>query len=183
MRNPMDFFSPVQCVGYAAFILGVAAFVQRCDRRFKLLNAGQSLAYAVHFFWLANLPAASSALVSAVRSMLALKKRSWMVVATIVAVNFSAGVVFSKNWTGWLTVGSSCVGTVAIFYMRGVPMRLVLLACTGAWLTNNILSGSIGGTLLEAVIALANGATIVRILAGQRAARTAGGLNQPPQIA
>jgi hypothetical protein len=43
-------------------------------------------------------------------------------------------------------------------------MRLLLLMCTLLWLANNILSGSIGGTLLECVIATANITTMIRLL-------------------
>lgn len=164
----MRLFSPVQCVGYVAFVLGVAAFVQKSDRRLKLLNASQSLAYAVHFIWLGNLPASSSALLSSLRSFLSLRTRSRVVAAAIIGANLMAGVLLAGTWVGWLTVASSCAATVAIFYMHGVRMRLVLLGCTGAWLVNNILSGSIGGTALEVVIALANGVTIARMLRHQR---------------
>lgn len=33
----IDWFSPAQCVGYAAFALGVGSFMQKDDRRFKIL--------------------------------------------------------------------------------------------------------------------------------------------------
>jgi hypothetical protein len=159
----MRLFSPVQCVGYAAFVLGVAAFAQKSDRRLKSLNACQSLAYAVHFVWLGNLPASASASLSALRSFLSLRTRSWIVAVSIIGANLAAGVALATSWVGWLTVASSCAATLAIFYMDGVRMRLVLLGCTGAWLINNVLSGSIGGTALEVVIALANGFTIARM--------------------
>ena len=42
-------------------------------------------------------------------------------------------------------------------------MRLVLLGGTFLWLANNILSGSIGGTALEATIAMVNIVTMTRI--------------------
>ena len=42
-------FSPGQCIGYIAFILGVTAFLQKNDRRLKGFNAVQGLAYAAHF--------------------------------------------------------------------------------------------------------------------------------------
>jgi hypothetical protein len=51
-----------------------------------------------------------------------------------------------------------------MFLMRGVRMRLMLLVSTSLWLTNNILSGSIGGTLLETTIATINIITITRLL-------------------
>jgi len=160
----MQLFSPAQCVGYGAFVLGVVAFTQRTDRRLKLLQASQALVYTVHFLLLGNLPASASALLSSIRSFLALRTRSRLLAATIIGLNIAAGASFAKNGAGWLPVISSCAATLAIFYMQGVPMRLVLLGCTTLWLANNVISGSIGGTLLELVIAAVNASTIVRML-------------------
>jgi hypothetical protein len=44
----------------------------------------------------------------------------------------------------------------------------VLLASTALWLVNNVLSRSIGGTLLESLIAAASVSTILRMLAERR---------------
>jgi hypothetical protein len=60
-------------------------------------------------------------------------------------------------------VGSS-IATIAIFTMRGVPFRSVLLASTLLWLANNILTGSVGGTLLELANATVNISTIIRMV-------------------
>jgi hypothetical protein len=53
---------------------------------------------------------------------------------------------------------------MAIFTMRGVPFRCVLLAGTLLWLANNIISGSIGGTLLEVANAVINIWTMIRMV-------------------
>jgi hypothetical protein len=53
---------------------------------------------------------------------------------------------------------------MAIFTMKGVPFRCVLLASTLLWLANNIISGSIGGTLLEVANATINIWTMVRMV-------------------
>ena len=45
----IDWFSPAQYVGYAAFVLGVGSFLQKDDRRFKIFMAAECLAYIVHF--------------------------------------------------------------------------------------------------------------------------------------
>jgi hypothetical protein len=95
---------------------------------------------------------------------LALRYRAYALAAVIMAVNLAAGVVFVKTPAGWLPVVGSCVATIGIFTMSGVPLRCVLLASTLMWLSNNIISGSIGGTLLEMVIATANISTMVRIV-------------------
>lgn len=160
----MALFSPAQFFGYIAFILGVTAFRQKTDRRLKLFSATQCVFYAVHFVLLRNLPASASSSISGVRSFLALKTRSRLLAAGIILVNLAAGIVFAKTGAGWLTIIASCAGTLAMFTMEGVPMRIVLLACTFLWLANNIISRSIGGTLLESAIAITNISTMVRML-------------------
>jgi hypothetical protein len=160
----MQLFSPVQFLGYGAFVLGVAAFLQKTDRRLKILNANQCLVYSLHFVLLGNSSACASSLISALRSFLAVRTRSPWLAASIIAMNLAAGTMFARSGAGWLPVIASCAATVAIFCMQGIPMRLVLLGCTLLWLANNVLSGSIGGTLLELVIAVINLLTMIRML-------------------
>jgi len=160
----VHFFSTAQCVGYVAFVLGVLAFLQKNDRRLKALNATESLVYSVHFTLLGNPPAAACALLSCFRSFSALKTRSPLLAAVIIVVNIGLGFVFAKTGAGWLPVIGSCFATVAIFFMRGIRMRLVLLFSTLCWLANNIVSGSIGGTLLELTITTVSIVTITQML-------------------
>ena len=157
-------FSPAQCFGYLAFILGVAAFLQKSDRRLKVLVASESLVYTVHFWLLGVPPAAANALITAVRTSLSLRLRAAWLSVLFVAIHLGAGFYFAQTFSGWLTVIGSCFSTVAVFQMRGLAMRVMMLFSTGCWLANNILSGSIGGVALESVIAVANMATILRIL-------------------
>ena len=162
----MQIFSPAQIVGYLALILGVTSFLQKSDQRLKFFNAVQSLVYGLHFVLLGHLPACASSLVSSTRSFLALRFRSmWLGVAMIV-VNLALGAAFVTDWAGWLPVIGSCIATYAIFTMRGIPFRLVLLASTLCWLANDIVTGSIGGTVLEVANATINIATMVRIARG-----------------
>ena len=168
----MGLFSPAQVVGYIALALGITAFLQESDHRLKFFNATQGLAYALHFVLLGNLPASTSSLLSSFRSFLALRYRSWLLGAAIVGANVGLGAAFAKNAAGWLPVVGSCIATIAIFTMRGVPFRSVLLASTLLWLANNILTGSIGGTLLELANATVNLSTIVRLVRSSRAPLT-----------
>jgi hypothetical protein len=166
-------FSAAQCVGYVAFVVGVSAFLQKSDRKLKALNATQSLVYSVHFILLGNFPASACSLLSGFRSFASLKTRSPLLAAVIIALNVAFGLVFAKNGVGWLPVLGACLGTIGFFLMRGVRMRLVLLAGTFLWLANNILSGSIGGTALEATIATVNIVTMTRIFLSRSETRDA----------
>jgi hypothetical protein len=159
----MELFSSAQCVGYAAFVLGIGAFLQKIDRRLKFLLASESLAYSVHFALLGNFSAAASALISCFRSFLSMKARSPWLAVIIIGIYVAAGAVFARSAAGWLPVIGSAVATLAMFFMRGIPMRLVLLSSTLMWLANNIISRSIGGTLLESALTIINISTIVRL--------------------
>jgi hypothetical protein len=165
--NPL---SPAQLLGFLALVLGVGAFLQRDDRRLKLLLAAECAVYVGHFALLGNPPASASAGVSAARNLLSLRFRTlWLALASV-AVNVALAVALGTHGRGWIPVVGSCVGGVAIFTLHGIPLRLVLLSSTALWLTNNILSGSVGGTLLEALIATASISTIVRMVVAARAA-------------
>jgi hypothetical protein len=160
----MGLFSPAQIVGYIALALGITAFLQRSDRRWKLFNATQGVFYALHFVLLGNLPASASCLISSSRSFLALRYRSLWLGAAFVVLNLGMGAALARDAAGWLPVIGSCIATVAIFTMRGVPFRSVLLASTLLWLTNNIITGSVGGTVLEVANAVVNISTMIRML-------------------
>lgn len=155
--------SPAQLVGYVALVLGVSAFLQKSDTKLKVLIAGESIAYFVHFILLGNFTASGSAMISCLRNLISLKSRSPWWVAVFVVLNLIVGVLLAKHLVGWLPVVASCLATGAMFLLQGIFMRLVLLICTLLWLINNILSGSIGGTVLEALIAITNLSTIIRL--------------------
>lgn len=168
----IDWFSPAQCVGYVAFALGVGSFLQTDDRRFKLFMAGECGAYVLHFALLDNPTAVASASMSLLRSLLALRTRAWWVAALVVAANLALGLALARQPSDWLPLGASCLGTLALFLLQGIPMRLLMLCGTGLWIANNIIAGSVGGTALELVVAAVNASTIWR-MARQRPARPA----------
>lgn len=160
----MNPFSPAQLAGYVALVLGVSAFLQRDDRRLKLLIALECFVYVGHFLLLGRPPAASSAAVSGVRNLLSVWFRSAWLAAASVAANVAVALWLDTRGSGWIPVVGSCVGAVAVFTLQGIPMRLVLLSSTGLWLLNNVLARSIGGVVLEALIAAASVTTIARMV-------------------
>lgn len=169
----MHFFSFVQCLGYLACVLGVAAFLQKSDVWLKGLLGVESLVYTIHFWLLDDPAAAFAALLSGIRSGLAIKTRSRIVAGIFLAVNLFMGIPLVHHWTGIFPIVGGLLGTVAMFCLQGLPMRLVLLSSTCCWLANNVAVGSIGGIVLETFNALANGVTIVRFISAQSAGHRA----------
>jgi hypothetical protein len=165
----IDWFSPAQCVGYVAFVLGVGGFLQRDDRRFKQFMAAECLAYIVHFTLLGNPTATASSAVSMLRSVLALRTRSRWVVAFVLALNLGLGLSLAHRASDWLPLTASCLGTLALFLLEGVQMRALMLCGTALWIANNLIAGSIGGTALEIAIGGVNLRTTWLMARAQRA--------------
>ncbi|MBI4893636.1 MAG: YgjV family protein [Acidobacteria bacterium] len=159
----MDYFSPAQCAGYVALVLGVGAFLNKDDKRMKLLLSVESVVYGAHFFMLGNLAAAGSAAISAGRTYLSLKSRSLWLAAAAVALNLGVGLKVAATGFAWIPIIASCAATVAFFTLDGMKLRIVLLTTTLMWLMNGYLSRSIGGVVLESLIAAANATTLVRM--------------------
>lgn len=160
---PIDWFSPAQCVGYAAFVLGVGSFMQTDDRRFKLFMAGECFAYVLHFALLGNPTAVASSCISLLRSLISLRTRSVWVAIAIVGINLGLGLMLAKQASDWLPLAASCLGTIALFLLQGIAMRMLMLCGTLLWVANNVIAGSIGGTALEVVIAVVNVVTMARM--------------------
>ena len=70
-----------------------------------------------------------------------------------------------------LPIAASCIGTSALFLLSGLRMRLLMLCGTLRWLVNNLLGGSIGGSLLEACLAVPKLWTISRLALAQASGR------------
>ncbi|MEN9631387.1 MAG: hypothetical protein RJA10_4615 [Pseudomonadota bacterium] len=163
-----DALSLTQLAGYAAFAFGMACFAQTDDRRFKLFMALECAAYVLHFALLGQPTAVASTAVSLLRSLASLKARKPWVGVFFVGLSLAAGVWLYQGWVSLLPIAASCIGTTALFFLRGLRMRLLMLCGTLLWLVNNLLVGSVGGSLLEACLAASNLWTILRLRALQR---------------
>lgn len=156
-------FSPAQLLGYAAFGFGVACFAQRDDRRFKLFMAAECAAYIGHFWLLGQPTAVASTTVSLLRSLAAIKAKTPALGVFFIALSAGLGLWLMQGGLSLLPIAASCIGTYALFFLTGLRMRALMLLGTLLWLANNLLVGSIGGSLLEAVLALTNTHTIWRM--------------------
>ena len=163
MELAFSVFSPAQLFGYAAFAFGIACFLQKSDRRFKVLLSIECLSCVIHFWLLGNPTAAGVSAVSVARSLVSMHTRSARVAFAFMLCSAGMGVWLGSGWLSVLPVAASCVGTSALFLFSGIRMRMLMLVGSALWLSNNIVSGSIGGTLLELMILSANSWTIFRL--------------------
>lgn len=155
--------SPAQLAGYAAFAFGMLCFAQTDDRRFKIFMALECAAYVLHFALLGQSTAVASTVVSLLRSVAALKLRTPAVGLFFIALSLGLGAWLYQGWVSLLPIAASCIGTAALFFLQGLRMRVLMLCGTLLWLVNNLLVGSIGGSLLEACLLVSNLWTIRRL--------------------
>jgi hypothetical protein len=156
-------FSLPQLFGYVAFFFGVGCFLQKSDLRFKTFMSIECIAYVVHFWLLGNYTACASSAVSVGRSVAAIRTRSPWVALFFVVLSLAMGAWLATSWLSMLPILASCAGTTALFLLKGIRMRMLMLVGTALWLVNNIVSGSIGGTMLEVTILMTNLWTIYRM--------------------
>ncbi|CAM3892520.1 TPA: YgjV family protein [Vibrio vulnificus] len=184
----MDVFSQplsiAQIVGLLSFALGLSTFYQKDDRRLKIVMLVFNFNHLIHYLLMGSMMSVLSSLLSALRTATAVclsTGRCTIKGAERIAVTvfISAGAVFGLTlmdsvWELWPIVGTA-IGTYALFMLKGIVMRLAFLVGASCWLINNILIGSIGGTLLELCVITINLVTIGRLLRDKKRLAVAGG--------
>jgi len=149
--------------GYAVLIVGMVTFSRKRDTQFKGWLIGQNLLYAIHFFLMGNPAAMVGSMLSSTRTLLSLYTRSTVIVVILLSVNVLLGFwVVTAAWN-LIPLTATAIATVAMFRLQGLQLRYVMLLCTALSLTNNIFTGSIGGTAMEIMIAMMSGITIFRL--------------------
>lgn len=157
-----------QAVGFISFALGIFAFYQRDDKKLKVVMLIFNINHLLHFLLLGSIISALSALLSAIRTAMAIYVSSRVVATIFICISLASGVLLAQSvWELWPILGM-IIGTYSIFVLKGIQMRIGFLIGAICWLINNILVGSIGGTLLEASLICVNVATILRLLLEQR---------------
>lgn len=159
-----------QAVGFVSFALGIACFYQRDDLRLKRIMVAMNLNHALHFALLGANTAVASALLSLVRTALALHTSSKLVAFVFIGISLAWGVYLSDSWYDLFPIMGTCIGTYTVFCLSGIAMRFGFLLGACCWLINNILVGSIGLTMLEITLIAVNLNTIRRLYLQRRTA-------------
>jgi hypothetical protein len=150
-KNAMIELSIAQWLGLLSFALGIASFYQRDDKKLKILMLVLQL----------------NNVLSVARTGFAIRIRSRRLAYAFIALSFIVGWMIGDTWTDIFPILGTSMGTYAMFCLSGIRMRVAFLMGSAFWLTNNIIVGSIGGTLLEMTIVIVNLNTIRRLYKSQ----------------
>ncbi|EHI9242112.1 YgjV family protein [Vibrio vulnificus] len=152
-----------QALGFLSFGLGISTFYQKNDRHLKILMLVFNLNHLLHFLLLGSMLSALSALLSALRTTTSIFTSSKWVAAIFVLIGIVSGLGMAEHWWELWPIVGTVIGTYSLFVLSGIRMRIGFLAGATCWLINNILVGSIGGTLLEMTVIIMNLITIYRL--------------------
>lgn len=158
-----------QLCGLVALVICVVAFASKNDDRLLVLLISANVAFALQFVFFESWTAAALTVLVIVRIVLA--RRYLGSKAVMAGVLLASGIAAAFTWQSWvdiLPVAAMVLGTVGMFLMRGIAMRVFLGLAAFAWMLNNLLIGTIGGTVAEGLIVVTNIITIIRLVRAKR---------------
>ncbi|MCG7601021.1 YgjV family protein [Halomonas sp. McH1-25] len=158
-----------QFFGLVSLVLCVLAFASKQDDRLMGLLISANVAFALQFIFFGSWTAA--ALTVLVIARIALARRYPGNKAIMSGVLAVSGVAVVLTWQSWVDLAATVAmvfGTVGMFMLRGISMRIFLGLAALAWMLSHALVGSVGGTLAEALVFLTNSITIYRLYRAKR---------------
>ncbi|MHB0774891.1 YgjV family protein [Halomonas sp. WWR20] len=158
-----------QAVSLVALALCIVAFASKRDDRLLVILIFANVAFALHFVLFESWVAAGLTALIVLRIILVRHfKGSWPMMLAILTASLAMAALTWQRPLDLLPLIATVLGTVGMFILRGIPMRLFLAGAALAWTLNNLFIGSIGGTLAEALILITNFVTIARLARDRR---------------
>jgi Bacterial inner membrane protein len=153
----------VHGTGLVALALNVLAMVRRCERRLRIESSLAGFGWALNNLLLGAHTAAALSVVSASRTATAglsldasacHRRRACL---GFMALTLGAGLLTFSGWLSLLVVAASLLSTYAMFYLRGRPLRWVLVLVSVLWMHSawaNDSAEQIAANVLSAAAAL-----------------------------
>lgn len=153
-----------QVAGLFALAFCIAGFANKNDDRLMVLLISANVAFVLMFAFFQSWTAAALTVLVIVRIALARRYQGnwWLMLGMLVVSSVVAWITW-QSATDVFPLMAMVFGTVAMFMLRGIPLRIVLGLAAFSWMLNNIVIGSLGGTLAEAMVLITNVITIIRL--------------------
>ncbi|PSW22042.1 hypothetical protein C9I98_01910 [Photobacterium sanctipauli] len=153
-----------QSIGIVAFLIGATAFLHQDGNKFRLHLTFFQIVLCSHFILMGAITAAIGCGISALRSYASTKTQSGYVMGLFIALLWIMGLPNLQYSYELLTIFGASVATYGLFKTDGLTLRFLILFNSFCWLTNNLLLGSIGGTMMEATFIVVNLYTITNLI-------------------
>ncbi|MCG7588148.1 YgjV family protein [Photobacterium sp. OFAV2-7] len=152
-----------QIIGIVAFIIGASAFLHQDGHKFRVHLTVFQIVLCSHFVLMGAITAALGCGISALRSYASTRTQSSKVMWFFIALLWLMGLPNVGYSYELLTIFGASVATWGMFKAQGIKFRLLILFNSFCWLTNNLLLGSIGCSMMESTFIIVNLFTIVRM--------------------
>ena len=152
-----------QTIGIVAFLIGATAFLHQDGHKFRLHLTVFQIVLCAHFILMGAVTAAIGCGISALRSYASTRTQSSLVMWLFIGLLWVMGLPNVEYSYEILTIFGASVATWSLFKAQGIHMRLLILFNSCCWLTNNLLLGSIGGTMMESTFIIVNALTIYKM--------------------
>ncbi|MDD1795496.1 YgjV family protein [Enterovibrio sp. ZSDZ42] len=161
-----------QLVGGVACLVGISAFWQKDDLRFRYQMMAFCFVMSLHFALMGAAVAATGVAINGVRSFASAKTRSRVVMWFFIALMWAMTISNISHIFELMAVVGSTVATWALFTLNGIVLRSLILFNSSCWLAHNLWLGSIGGTIVESAFIITNILTIYRLYSSQQATQS-----------
>lgn len=145
-----------QGVGFLALIFGVISLSHHRDNHLKGWLAVQSFTLSIHYALMDAYAGAVVTMISALRNYLSIRGSVNPAAFAFLALYVVFGLSRYEVWYDLLPMIASCSSTLAIFYLKGLHMRIVMFCAAFMYFLFNIFVGSIGPMIMEAMMMGAN---------------------------
>lgn len=158
-----------QFFGLVSLALCVLAFASKQDDRLMVLLISANAAFALQFIFFESWTAAVLTVLVIARITLARRyPGNKTIMSGMLAVSGVAAALTWQSWVDFTAIVAMVLGTVGMFLLRGISMRVLLGMAALAWMLSHALVGSVGGTLAEALVFVTNLITIYRLYRARR---------------
>ena len=146
-----------QAFAALSLALIIVGFLSRSDTRFKWYLLISCVTMAPHFYFLSAWGGFITNFVVLARYVAALRWPGSRLAFAVLAVGGTAlGLWFYRDARDVLVIVANILGCVAVFFNKGLAMRLWFLPTTGCWLTYNAMNLSVFGAGFESFCLASN---------------------------
>ena len=145
-----------QGLGVVAAVSSFLAFRCKQDKHMLLLLAGSNVAWGMHFLFLAEYTGCFLNFVTAVRNFSGLFLNNIIVVVLFITLYLTVFFISFASLWDLLPIIAVVISSLAVFYFRGLSLRVTLLIGSLLWLVFNINARSIVGVVVMAADSASN---------------------------
>lgn len=155
-NGPGSLALTAQALGIAAFLISLTGYLSPCDRRMKVaMTLGTGL-FALQFVLFGSWLVAVSLIFNTARTWLSIYRRGLRLFVAVAIVQACIGILLARHPYDAFPVAGSIVGSFGLLCLSGPRLRAAMLITTMFWFFNNLIWGSIGGLMLDALNAAAH---------------------------